>query len=169
MKSILALTLFALTILIGAVHGIAPAACLLILGSAALIEAPGPLGSLCTVTLTPAILLQQTMRKLFVKCPALSYFAHEFTTERVKLNQTVTGKIRLRPTASTYDGTTGYKNGSQEGRDLLLDVPFVMDQHIHVTLKIDHLSYLTDSMQAVEGHIADSASAVAATRALPMR
>lgn len=163
MKSILALILFALTALIGAVHGFAPAAACLFVGAAALVESPAPLGSLFTVTLTPAILLQQVMRKIFVRVLALNFFAHEFTTERVKKDQTVTGKIRLRPVTSTYDGTTGYKNGAQEGRDLLLDVPFVMDQHIHVTLKLDHLSYLTDSISDVNGHIEDSASVLGKT------
>lgn len=163
MKTLLALTLFVLTACVAAVHGWVPAATLLTLGSAALLEVPsGALpGSLFTVTLTPTILLQQTMRKLFVKVPALMFFASEFTTERVKRNQVVTGKIRLRPTASEYDTT--YKTGAQETRDLLLDVPFTMDKHIHVTLKLSHLYAIQDSMNKMNEHIEDSASVIGKT------
>lgn len=163
MKTLLALTLFVLTACVAAVHGWVPAATLLTLGSAALLEVPsGALpGSLFTVTLTPTILLQQTMRKLFVKVPALMFFASEFTTERLKRNQVVTGKIRLRPTASEYDTT--YKTGAQETRDLLLDVPFTMDKHIHVTLKLSHLYAIQDSMNKMNEHIEDSASVIGKT------
>lgn len=164
MKTILSLTLFLLTAVMAVFGQYVPATVCLFAGSAALIEAPSLTpGALFTVTLTPVILLQQTIKKLFVKVAMLSFFAHEFTSERLKLNQTVTGKIRLRPATSTYDGTTGYKNGSQEGRDLLLDVSFVMDQHIHITLKVDHLNYLADSIQDMNGHMEDSASVLGKT------
>lgn len=117
--------------------------------------------NLCTNTLTPIILLQQTMRALFVKCPALMFFANEFTTERLKLNQQVIGKIRTRPVTSTYDANAGgYKNGAQESRDLLLDVPFTMDQHIHVTVKLSHLYALSDSIIKLQEHFDDSASVI---------
>ena len=162
LRLLASLTLFALCAFLGMVHGAAPAITALFLGSAALItQVPGaPIGSLFTVTLTPTILLQQTIRALFVKVPALMFFASEFTSERLKKDQQVLGKIRLRPTTSTYDATTGYKNGAQESRDLLVDVPFVMDQHIHITLKLDHLYALSDSMQKLEEHIQDSASVI---------
>ncbi len=158
---ILTLVLIALTALVASVHGVLPAAGLLFVGGAAL-TMPGqvPLGML-SVTLTPTVLLQQTMRKVFVKCPALQFFSREFTTERLKLNQQVTGKIRTRPTASEYDDQNGgYKKGSQEGRSLLVDVPFVMDKHIHVTVKLSHLNALQDSIIKMEEHIEDSASVI---------
>jgi hypothetical protein len=159
MRIIATLALFVLTACLAAVHGTAPAAICLFLGSAALIQ-PGfaPGGAFCTVTLTPTILAQQTMRKLFVKVPMLRMFAHEFTTERLKKDQQVVGKIRLRPTVSEYDTT--YKTGAQETRDLLLDVNFVMDKHIHVTMKMSHLYALTDSMNKLEEHIEDAASVI---------
>lgn len=160
MRTIATLALFVLTAALAMVHGILPAATLLVIGSSALIQ-PGfaPSGALCTVTLTPTILAQQTMRKLFVKVPALAFFASEFTTDRVKKDQTVVGKIRLRPTASTYDANNGgYKAGANETRDLLLDVNFTMDQHAHVTLKLSHLYALTDQMNKLNEHIEDAAS-----------
>jgi hypothetical protein len=76
----------------------------------------------------------------------------------VKKDQTVIGKIRLRPTASEYDNT--YKTGAQETRDLLLDVNFTMDKHIHVTMKLSHLYALTDNMNKLEEHIEDAASVI---------
>lgn len=159
MRTIASLILFAVTAFMVLTHGLVPAMTLCTLGSAALLAGPGsfaPRGAFCTVTLTPTILLQQTMRKLFVRVPILNFFAHEFTTQRLKKGQNVIGKIRLRPTTSEYDTT--YKTGAQETRDLLLDVPFSMDQHIHITLKVSHLYALQDSISAMEGHIQDSAS-----------
>jgi hypothetical protein len=160
MRTLASLTLFALSAILAFTQGIAPSFACLVLGSAALIERPAgtPIGSLFAVTLTPTVLLQQTMRKLFVKVPMLMFFASEFTTERVKRNQQVIGKIRLRPTASEYDTT--YKTGAQETRDLLLDVPFTMDKHIHVTLKLSHLYAIQDKMNKLEEHIEDSASVI---------
>jgi len=162
MKHILTLTLFALTALVGIVHGALPALAVCTLGSAMLLS-PGdiaaPCGSLFAVTLTPVILLQRTMRALFVKVPALNFFASEFTTERLKKDQQVIGKIRLRPTTAQYDAEQGgYKNGSQKARDLLIDVPFVMDQHLHITVSLNHLNSIADSMVKIEEHIQDSAS-----------
>ena len=150
-RLILSLALFAVCAFLGVMHGIVPALTLLTIGSTALLTSADMLlvnaggGSLHTVTLTPVLLLQRTMRALFLRVPALGFFASEFTTERLKLNQSVIGKIRLRPTASIYSEVTGYKNGSQKARDLLLDVPFTMDQHIHVTVSLNHLNSLADS------------------------
>lgn len=136
---------------------------LLCVGSAILL--PWQATSLvCEVTLTPTILLQRTMRALFVKCPALQFFAHEFTTERLKFDQDVIGKIRTRPVTSTYDANNGgYKNGSQSTRDLLIDVNFKMDQHLHVTYDLAHLDALRDSIIDLEGVFVDSASVLGAS------
>lgn len=163
MKHITSLLLFALCACLFVTQGAANAALAAVVGSALLLQPSdllAPSGSLFTVTLTPVVLLQRTMRALFVKVPQIMFFASEFTTERLKLNQQVIGKIRLRPTTSTYDATTGYKNGAQEARDLLLDVPFTMDQHIHVTIKLDHLNAIADSMSKLEEHMQDSASVI---------
>lgn len=164
MKSLLTVLLFALSVLVASVAPLLGAACFLV-GSAALVT-PAMLpsaGAMLTVTLTPTILLTNTIRKLFVKVPALGFFSSEFTTERVKKGQTVIGKIRMRPTASQYDNTTGYKNGSQEGATLLKDVEFVMDQHIHVTIGLNHLNAIGNSIQKMEEHVEDSASVIGST------
>ena len=164
MKHIATLLLFALCGVLLFTHGFAAASFTAVVGSACLLspsDLRAPAGSLFTVTLTPIVLLQQTMRALFVKVPALMFFASEFTTERLKLNQQVIGKIRLRPSTSTYDPNNGgYKNGSQKARDLLLDVPFVMDNHIHVTISLNHLNSIADSIVKIEEHMQDSASVI---------
>lgn len=160
------LLLFALCAVMACTQGVVVSAVALTAGSLVLLnERPAgvPAGALCTVTLTPTILLQRTIRALFVKVPALAFFASEFTTERLKLNQNVVGKIRLRPQTALYDATTGYKNGAQEARDLLIDVPFVMDQHIHCTIKLDHLNAIADDMNKLSEHIEDSASVIGKT------
>lgn len=166
MKSIrplFALLLFALVAAVGFVHGAGVASVCLLAGSAALLAPAETAGQLLTVTLTPALLLQQTIRQVFVRHPAMGFFAGDFTTERVKKGQTVTGKIRIRPTVAQYDADQGgYKNGAQDTRDLLVDVPFVMDQHAHITLKLSHLDALTDSMMKMDEHIQDSASVLGA-------
>jgi len=161
---LLTLCLIAVTALVASVHGWAPAALTLFVGGHALTKREWIPRGVSFITLTPAILLTQTLRKIFVKTPALSFFSHEFTAERVKLNQSVTGKIRTRPTASTYDADNGgYKAGAQESRDLLVDVPFVMDNHIHVTVKLSHLNALQDSIIKMEEHVEDSASVIGAS------
>lgn len=161
MKSLLTALLFVMSVLVASVAPLLGAACFLV-GSAALVT-PAMLpsaGAMLTVTLTPTILLTNTIRKLFVKVPALGFFSSEFTTERVKKGQTVIGKIRTRPVSSTYDPTSGYKNGAQEGETLLKDVEFVMDQHIHVTVGLNHLNAIGNSIQKMEEHVEDSASVI---------
>lgn len=113
-------------------------------------------GRLC-VTLTPTLILQRTIAAFAVRCPAVMLFSSDFSTERLKLNQQAIAHIRVRPTAASYDATTGYVNGNQETRDLLVDVPLTMDQHRHVTLKVDHLNAIADSKSALEDHFRDSA------------
>lgn len=156
---IAALALFAVTAFMAVMGNPIGAAVILCVGSPMILPWQTT-ANVCELTLTPTILLQQTMRALFVKCPAIMFFASEFTTERLKKDQAVIGKIRVRPTTSTYDAVTGYKNGAQETRDLLLDVPFVMDQHIHVTVKLSHLYALSDSINKMEEHFQDSASVI---------
>jgi len=155
---ILASLLFALTAVLAVTSPVLAAACLFV-GAAALMQQPAQQGALLVPTLTPVVLLQQTIRALFVRCPALSFFAHDFTTERLKKDQQVIGKIRKRPVTGQYDANNGgYKAGAQQGRDLLVDVPFTMSQHLHVTLNVSHLASLGDSITDLEGHFQDSAS-----------
>jgi hypothetical protein len=166
MRHLLAVTLLALSALLAWTHGPVIGAAAFLVGSAAIVTPSmlPSLGALCDATLTPTILLTNTLRKLFVKVPALSFFSSEFTTERVKLNQPVIGKIRVRPVASEFaPNAGGYEAGAQEGATLLRDVNFVMDKHIHVTISMSHLNALQNSIQKMEEHMEDSASVIGAT------
>lgn len=163
MKSLNSTLSFVLVALCGALlftRGIGEAWLFAFVGGALLITPSMVTGELFTVTVTPTLLVQRMMKQLAVRAPALMFFASDFTPERLKLNQTAIGKIRLRPTVSEFDSETGYLAGKQAARDLLLDVPFVMDRHIHVTIEVPHLHALQDSMQKVEEHTQDGAEAI---------
>jgi hypothetical protein len=77
----------------------------------------------------------------------------------LKKGQTVTGKVRLRPTINQYDGN--YENNAQESRTLLLDVgPFTMDQHVYTTVKLSDLFAMQDKINAMEDHFRDQAEEI---------
>jgi hypothetical protein len=154
------LVLFALTACM-AVFQPAMASVCLFAGSLAIMPLPAnvPQGAFMTVTLTPAVLLLQTMRALTASAPALNFFSREFTTERVKKGQTVTGKMRLRPAIRQYAGN--YETNAEEGRDLLVDVgPFTMDQHIYTTVKMSDIYALQDKISDLNGHFRDQAEEI---------
>lgn len=154
--------LFAITAVMAMSGQYVAAAATLFAGSLCLVQPAdfeAPAGSLFNPTMTPAVLLLQTMRAIWAKAPALQYFSHEFTTERLKKGQTVTGKVRLRPTVRTYAGN--YETDAQESRTLLLDVgPFVMDQHVYTTVKLSDLYALQDKVNAIQDHFKDQAEEI---------
>lgn len=109
-------------------------------------------------TLTTTIVLQKTIEALVTQRPMLTRFSHEFTTERLKLNQQAIAHIKVKPTASDYDANNGgYKAGAQNLRDLLVDVPLTMDVHKHVTIKLAHLNALADNKGKLEQFFGDQA------------
>ncbi|MGE0412026.1 MAG: hypothetical protein AB7I98_03855 [Verrucomicrobiales bacterium] len=159
--SILTVLFVVLVAALLATRGIASAWLFAFVGGALLITPAMVTGELYTVTVTPTLLVQRMMKKLVARAPALAFFASDFTPERLKLGQTAIGKIRLRPTVSEFDAENGgYLAGKKNGRELLLDVPFVMDKHIHVTIEVPHLHALQDSIQKVEEHTNDGAEAM---------
>jgi len=109
-------------------------------------------------TLTTTIVLQKTIEALVTRRPMLTRFSHEFTTERLKLNQQAIAHIKVKPTAADYDANAGgYKAGAQNLRDLLVDVPLTMDVHKHVTIKLAHLNAIADNKGKLENFFADQA------------
>lgn len=150
---------FAMTLFVAFTISLPAALCFAVVASAPLIQAPAAQSALYTVTMTPAVLLLQTMRSIWAKAPAIRFFSSEFTTERLKKGQTVTGKVRLRPTVNTYAGN--YETSAQESRDLLLDVgPFTMDQHVYTTVKLSDLYALQDKVNAIQEHFKDQAEEI---------
>ena len=96
-------------------------------------------------TLTPSLILQKTLEAYTVIFPFMGKFGTDFSAEApLSLNQTVTAHIRIKPTKSSYDATTGYANGATESRDLLIDMPILVDRHEHVPVKLSHLSAIVD-------------------------
>jgi hypothetical protein len=112
-------------------------------------------------TLTATEILADTLDAFKLQLPMLSKFSTRFTAERVALNGTLTGHIRTLPTASTYDGTTGYENGATSAASLLTDLPITVDQHPHVPIKITHLSNIAAQKSVYQNNINDAAYVLA--------
>ena len=109
-------------------------------------------------TLSPSLILQKTLDAYTVLFPYMGKFGTDFSSEAPLLhNQTVTAHIRIKPTKSTYDGTTGYANGATESRDLLIDMPILVDSHEHVPVKLSHLYAIADQKDSFSGSLADCA------------
>lgn len=92
------------------------------------------------LTLATTEILELVMDAFKVRLPFLtSAFATDFSSEQVRLNQTVNARIAKLPTVQSYDATTGYKANAAESKTLLDDVPVTIDQHKHVPVKLDFL------------------------------
>lgn len=101
------------------------------------------------LTLSTTQILELVMDAFKVRLPMLaSAFATDFSSAKAKLNQTVNARIAGLPTVQSYDATTGYKNGAQDGTGLLTDVPVVINQHKHVPIKLDFLD-LESTVQSI--------------------
>ena len=92
------------------------------------------------LTLSTGQILDLVMDAFKVRIPFLtSAFATDFSSEQVKLNQTVIARIASVPTVRDYDANTGYKANAAEATSLLNDVPVVINRHQHVPIKLDFL------------------------------
>ncbi len=157
-QALLVAALFAVTALMGVVHGpIAAALTFFVLGNLITPQSWVPAGRL-SVTLTATTIVQKTIEALVTKRPILTRFAHEFTTERLKQGQQAIAHIKVKPTDAEYDANNGgYKAGANELRNLLVDVPLTMDRHRHVTIKLSHLNAIADNKGKLESFFADQA------------
>lgn len=112
-------------------------------------------------TLTPSLILQPTLDAYTALFPYMGRFGTDFSAAApLLLNQTVTAHIRIKPTKSTYDATTGYANGATESRDLLIDMPILVDKHEHVPIKLSHLYAIADQKESFAGSMADCAEVI---------
>lgn len=101
------------------------------------------------LTLSTTQILELVMDAFKVRLPMLANaFTTDFGADTAKLNQTVNARIAGLPTVQSYDATTGYKNGAQDGKGLLTDVPVTIDQHKHVPIKLDFLD-LESTVRAI--------------------
>lgn len=108
-------------------------------------------------TLSTTLILQQTLASFKTRFPMLRGMATDFSAGPIRLNETVTAHVRTLPTISTYDGTTGYVNGANESRGLLVDVPITVDSHKHVPLLASHLYAIADQKDSLAGSLGDAA------------
>lgn len=115
------------------------------------------------VTLTSQEILGDVMAAFAKWFPALNRMGTDFRPSALKLNQTYTAHIPTLPVAAAYDATTGYANGAQTGRSLLVDVDILVDQHKHVPLQFKHLDAIKDQKNRYEECIGNTGYVLAKT------
>lgn len=110
-------------------------------------------------TLTPTTVLQRTLASFSARFPMIRAMSTDFSTDApLRLNQTVIAHVRQRPSAASYDATTGYANGATSARTLLADLPILIDGHKHVPVYLDHLDAIKDQKDSFNGTLDDQAN-----------
>lgn len=115
-------------------------------------------------TLTTTEILSDTLEAFKVAAPMLvdpNGFATDFSSGAAVKDQQVIAHIESLPSASTYDATTGYKNGATEANTLVSDVPVTLNTHAHVPIKIDYLNAISDKKEIYARQIGNSAFVLA--------
>lgn len=102
-------------------------------------------------TLTPDILLSDTLEAFKTRFPMLRGMSTDFRSAPLKLATEYIAHIETLPSAATYDTSTGYANGATSARTLLVDLPITVDSHKHVPVYLDHLDAIKDSKDAFLG------------------
>lgn len=109
-------------------------------------------------TLTASTILQLIIQAYRTQFPMLDFFATDFNAEPLRLGQEVKAHIRTLPGVAAYDAANGgYGNGATEGRDLLVDVPVIIDSHMHCPVKYSHLKLIADQKKSYQGTVSDQA------------
>jgi hypothetical protein len=90
-------------------------------------------------TLTVSEILNDVLAAFKKSVPMLNYFSYDMNGNKTaKYGQTVIAHIPSLPTAYDYVVATGYEANAQNARDLLTDVPIVINQWKHVPFKLMH-------------------------------
>jgi hypothetical protein len=108
-------------------------------------------------TLTVSKILALTLESFRVKVPMLKALSTDFGNEALRLGETAIAHIPTLPSISTWDDTTGYANGSQTARSLMVDVPVVVDAHKFVTLQWKHINNIADQKDSVAQMVGNAA------------
>lgn len=95
-------------------------------------------------TLTSTDILLDVIDAFAQSFPPLNSLGMDFKKKPVKKDEQLTAHIHTLPTVATYDAVTGYRNGAQQARSLLVDVDVKADQHKHVPLLWKHLNNISD-------------------------
>lgn len=127
----------------------------LCVGSAALLPLTGSSLNLArTVTLTPTEILMANIKAFKTRTPGIDLFGGDFAGMNLLYNHPAIAQIELLGSASTYSaGSGGYKNGAQDGRTLLLDVPMTIDGWATYPVKMTHVNLITDQKNPYGGVI----------------
>ena len=109
-----------------------------------------------SATLTATEILMDTLEAFKIQFPMLTSpdgFATDFSPKLAVKDQQLIAHVAQVPSTATYDGTTGFANGAQNAKDLLVDVPVTMDTLTHVPVKIAYLdaisTYVNKYQQAI--------------------
>jgi hypothetical protein len=109
-----------------------------------------------SATLTATEILQDTLEAFKIQFPMLTGndgFSTDLSPKLAVKDQQIIAHVTQVPSTATYDGTTGFKNGAQNAKDLLVDIPVTMDQLTHVPVKIAYLdaisTYVNKYQQAI--------------------
>lgn len=81
-------------------------------------------------TLTPELIVQQSLDLLKLSFPILRGITTDFSTESVKYGQEVNSRIITVPTVGTYNTSTGYGIANTT----TTDVPVTINAHKHITI-----------------------------------
>jgi hypothetical protein len=108
-------------------------------------------------TLSATKILQLTLESFRLKLPMIKALSTDFGSDALKLNETVIAHIPTLPSISTWDNTTGYANGAQTARSLMVDVPVVVDAHKFVTLQWKHINNIADQKDSVAQMVSNAA------------
>lgn len=101
-------------------------------------------------TLSAPLLLQRFLTAFRTMFPMMKSFATDFSDKPLRLGDTVTAKVEVLPSISTYDANNGgYEAGANESRDLLVDLPIKVDNHKHVAIKGSHLNLIKDQISTM--------------------
>lgn len=95
-------------------------------------------------TLTTAEILVDLMDAFKKSVPALNTFTTDFSSERVKYNQQIIAHIASLPSAVDHNQSNGYFQNMGNARDLLTDVPVVINEWKDVNLKFRHADLIAD-------------------------
>ena len=101
-----------------------------------LLSSPVPRARCFITTLTVSEILTDVLDAFKQRVPALNFFSTDMSQERVKYGQTIIAHLPVVPTAYDHVAANGYSANAQNARDLLVDVPIVMDGWKDVPIKI---------------------------------
>jgi hypothetical protein len=107
-------------------------------------------------TTNGALIAQQALATLFAMFPALRQITTDFSDKGGKLNQTVNSRVIIPTTAIPFVAANGYVETDQ----VAVDVPVLIDTHIHATYAVTDLEASSTDLNLVAQFAAAQAHAL---------